>query len=235
MEDFGGIVFVLIFIAISVMDGIGRKRKAKQKGAPGKAPGPKPKRPVLSPPEGDESRSPATVSQRTEPAASPKKEDEGSQELIPKEIWDEILGLARGAPPGPREVEPEAQPVAQSVEEDSSSWAKGSAPGARRLERPEADTGRRPGRRDRVPAGRGAGEGLPARRDPSPVPASTTRESVPAKALAGPSGSRSAEKAGKARNIRRDLVEAGSSEELKRAIILREVLGPPLGSREWGK
>lgn len=232
MEDFGGMVFVLIFIAISVMDGIGRKRKAKQKGAPGKAPGPRPKRPVRSPPERVESRPPATVSQRPEPAASPKKENEGSEGLIPKEIWDEILGLARGAPEGPGQVEPETPPVAPTPEQGSRSWAEGSAAGARRMERPEADTGRRPGRRDLVPAGRGAGEGLPTRRDPSPGSVSTTGESVPAKAVAVPSRSGSAEKSEKARNVRRDLFGTGSSEELRRAIILREVLGPPVGLRE---
>ena len=34
------LIFVLIFIAFSVLEGIGRKKKAERKGAPGTVPGP---------------------------------------------------------------------------------------------------------------------------------------------------------------------------------------------------
>ncbi len=234
MEEFGGMIFVLLFIAMSVMDGIGRRRKAKQKGAPGKTPGPQTKTPVESQPRPVASGSKTTVSQRSETPASGRKKDQGSEGLIPKEIWDEILGLARGAPPQPTRAEGETAPAQTTAEGDSSSWAEGSAAGAGRVERADATVERRPTRREpvSVPADARESGGVPARQARPSVAALSATASTPGKMETGSLGSRRTTGGSRGWKTRRDLFGDGSAEELRKAIILREVLGPPLGMRE---
>ena len=88
MEGFP-LFWILIFVVITVLEGIGRKRQSQQKGRP--QTGPRPDQPSTGhrppPPEPSTSAGGRTA-QEGGPATS-----EG---MLPKEVWEEILGLARG-------------------------------------------------------------------------------------------------------------------------------------------
>ncbi|MGW8268648.1 MAG: hypothetical protein ACWGSQ_19945, partial [Longimicrobiales bacterium] len=101
------VIFVLVFVAFSILEGVGRRRKTQQRGAPGKPPVPRPgPRPQREPAEAAGARGP----DRTPPVKADRAGQEDSEGLIPKDVWEEILGLARGTAPTPRKVEPEPDP-----------------------------------------------------------------------------------------------------------------------------
>jgi hypothetical protein len=182
----GELIFVLIFIGFSILEGVGRRRKAQQKkgGAPERPSAPRqrvpqrPHRDRVEPTAG-------TVDADRPPAPVRDGKLEGSEGLIPQDVWDEILGLARGSKPEPR----------------------------RPAERPEPHP-------------------------PTPArPSSTDLQASGAKAVAAAKGKRHSVVAevgmSPAGGFRaRNLFLEGTSEDLRKAIILTEVLGSPVSMRE---
>lgn len=226
--------FILVFIAIAVIQGIGQKRRkdAKQKNQPMGAP----PRPSTRPPQ-RASQQPAQQPD-TRPRADPEvrpspsgtAEAGGSEGLIPSDIWQEILGLARGttqtpgpgtAPPGSAEG-PQERP--RSLE--ASPGDGDPTPGGRSPEPPVRELQIRPRSPETI-------------RQPSP--AALKRQEAAAASLALPATASSAgatrtpasgERGREGRDARAQLFGEGSVEELRKAIILKEVLGPPLALRD---
>ena len=232
MED--GLFLWLIIFAVAILQGIGQRKK-KQGQKPGQKPGSR-SGPV---PESSRRRPPRTRSEPDQTRGDPLsdapsgttlasssdqgrgKADPSSEGMIPADVWEEILGLARGKPPTPKpgptpepepgfEPEPafeprqrhEAEPVpeAEAISETGeSSWLAY-----------EANLG---GRRPQV--------------DRQPMAA---RELGSNRGVAAPI--QGVLKAGEGGGVREDLFGSGSPEELRKAIILKEVLGLPLALRE---
>jgi len=190
------LIFVLVVVVFSVLDGVGRKKKAKREGAPGPVPGPQ-RRSVQNP----------------ETVATPPSEPANSEGMIPGDVWEEILGLARGTAPEPERVE---EPVQAQVEE--SSWTAYLTEGQTPERTPDFQA---PELESLVPRR----EGVRSMPDRSRAP------SVPAQ----PSGEKGAW--GKRAEAKRSLMRHylfgdGSVAELRKAIILKEVLGPPVSMKE---
>lgn len=241
------IIFVLLFIAFSVLEGMGRRRKARERKAPGAPPGPSPEEPGTrqeerpAPPPAEATASRREVPGRREPPArrevpaggrpeAQRPRGQGSEGMIPKEIWEEILGLARGEPPRPKPPEPgpEARPVpateAETLEEIPPFEARSLEP--LHVEREG------PGKRPReAPIRRGAppSRDLAARRGGTPQ--AKGKEALPV-ARDGVPGSKERQRRRPRRGgLREDLLGDGAPEDLRKAIILTEVLGPPLALR----
>ncbi len=205
MEDFGQIFIILIFIAVSVLEGVGRKRKAGQQGKP--RPGPTraqgPRRPAP----------PMEVARRT--GAPPEVErgvpEKSSEGLVPEAVWEEILGLARGTPmerPVPPPA-PAAPPVPLPPE-----------PRQSRAEREESQ--RQAETLEVIPEFEARSLEAPAPRAVKPVARPLGRAAAAATGAPRP----------RSPGLRGDLFGSGSPEELRKAIILKEVLGPPLALRD---
>lgn len=184
------LLFVLIFVAFSVLEGVGRKKKADRER-------------VAPPPE---------VARADSSASAPKPASGGSEGLIPEDVWAEILGLAKGTTPKP-DPEPVKEPIAES------SWDRGRREDETLEVLPEFEA------RSLEPL-----EARPdvVRADWSRVPASSSgkaqkKPSAPAVVTSRPKGG------GRAR---RAIFGGGSSKELQKAVILQEVLGPPVGMKE---
>jgi hypothetical protein len=233
MEGFSGLFVLLLFIAFSVLEGVGRKRKSQQKGPSGEAAARRPTDSSSSGPAPIPSRSPSRPGDSRRPGASTRGgvataqmpagagrggQGRGSEGLVPKEIWEEILGLARGEPPRPTTAEPgpsprPPRPEAETLEEIPPFEA-------RSLEPLEVDRDRPPpseqGREQDRPAQSGSGysKALTPREPSSPQRAGTLAAS------------------GGGRKLKGDLLGDGSPEDLRKAIILTEVLGPPMALRE---
>jgi hypothetical protein len=209
------LIFVLIFIVFSVLEGVGRKAKqqAKKREGAGRIPAPPPDRSPKEPPR-----------------ETAQKGSDGSEGLIPSEVWEEILGLARGSAPSPKpQPAPDSESEARSLEDLRArpipeAYRRGDETleeipefEARSLEplepRPEPD--RRVPDRSRKPAA--AVEKARSRARDTGVAPPLAVSSSPRRSTGHP---------------RTDLFGDGSPEELRKAIILREVLGPPLGTRE---
>jgi hypothetical protein len=210
MEGFSGLFIVLLFIAFSVLEGVGRKRKGQQKAAPGEPAAPGPTDASSSRPAPTPSRSPA--------GAGRGEQGRGSEGLVPKEIWEEILGLARGEPPKPRTAAPgppprPPRPEAETLEEIPPFEA-------RSLEPLEVDRDRPP------PRERGREQDRPARSGSGYSKALTPREP------SSPQRTGALAASGRGRKLKGDLLGDGSPEDLRKAIILTEVLGLPLALRE---
>jgi len=210
------ILFLLIFFIFAVLQGIGQKRRqAERQGQPpptdaveGDAPtggreriSPQPReRSRVEPfdrtavPSRDRGRPPlrerppVQARERAGGTQQPREGATSSEGLVPKDIWGEIMGLARGELEPPKPVEkpvPSRTPPAESRE--------------------------------------GA-----VRRKPSA--ASVLRKATPPVA---PVKSELAEDDSRFRkSVREGLFGDGSARELRKAIVLREVLGPPLALRE---
>ncbi len=125
---------------------------------------------------------------------------------MPGDVWAEILGVARGEP---RRAEPEApppseaEPVLVSTEEE-----------------PRGERLREEGPRD-FPASHGAEATLhESKRSDFESRLAITRTPTPDP------------KAGGGEGVRAGLFGSGSPEELRKAVILKEVLGLPLSLRE---
>jgi hypothetical protein len=186
------LIFVLVFVAFSVLDGIGRKKKAERKGAPGTVPGPQ-RRSV----------------QNRETVATIPPEPASSEEIIPGDVWEEILGLARGTSSEPDRVD---EPVDEPVEEpeEETSWT------AFRTEGQTPDS-HAPELKSLAPR-------------PERVQSMPDRGRAPS-VHARPSGKEGARAKGAERkesSVRQSLLGDGSTAELRKAFILKEVLGPPV-------
>lgn len=231
MDD-GGLLFWLIILAVAVLQGIGqRKKKAGQVGRrPPGGPGP---RPVPGPPAGGEVGGRASTTVATPREGQKPGERASSEGMIPAEVWEEILGLARGQP-APAEVE-EAAPVEFP-----------SGPGEVRAEETRVRIrGVEGGEREGLPR---AEETVPADasrapREPPPdrplpeshgadAPLHTTKPGEYQKRLGFQGPVAAAAGPAPAHGVRNELFGTGSPEELRKAIVLKEVLGPPKSLRE---
>lgn len=209
--DGGALLYVLIFVVLAVVQGLGQKRREAERksqtkpggGAP--APGSAPGEP------------------RPLPRARRSPTPDSSEGLIPSEVWEEILGLARGkpSPPTPVDAPPEPAPAPAGRSAD------------RRRE--EIEIYRAPGSLEEIPSfeARSLEDLRPRQAELSqrelPPP---SREVRPRRgALLTPHMGRQRH-SGRSRWMRKELLGSGSAEELRRAMVLSEVLGPPLSLRE---
>ncbi len=238
------IVLILAFILISVLDGMARSRKRKMGGAPPKGGASRTTRPL------------PRARRRVEAGA----EAETSEGLISADVWEEIAGLIRGELPGPPDHRPEPSsepslstgargssrervvPPDAEAELEAAGW--GAAP-----ELPSWGKGRSPWT---------AGGATPeeAAREPTliPLPQASTPPTTPP-AMGGPERAlslRGAEGVVAARVRQEDERDAAYAAEggtpaagqlrlslvggergrLREAVVLREVLGPPLSLRD---
>lgn len=223
----GDFLFLLVVFAIAILQGIAQKKKQQarkgprppaggpQPGQPGRPSrtGPAPDRDKVEGPAGpqrDGVEAPAgpTAADRAS-VAVPRRRESTSEGMIPSDVWDEILGLARGQPPKPRPAEdPPPEPI-PSVEEEAAV--------ARRRDR-EVAAGMRPDGPGSLPE------------EWAPLPA--VPEAVYESRLAAPAQPLTEDLAPKGKKVREELFGDGSPEELRKAIILKEVLGQPLALRE---
>ncbi len=215
-----GLVFWVILFAVVVLQGIGRKKR--KPGQPGqKPPGLPATRPT--PPQ---ARERATASSPPTQAPSRPSQDEGDDEpsegMIPQDVWAEILGLARG---DPQRAEPDPPPEAVPI------------PGSRE-ERPREE----PSRQERQVASVAPRE-EPVRVSSREFPSSHGANAVLHQSKPGDYESRLAVSRPPARDsgevetvgIRAELFGSGSAGDLRKAIILSEVLGPPHALKEEGE
>jgi len=236
MEGGPEIIFVLLFIAFSVLEGIGRKRKAQQKG-PGK---PKGSRPVgtASPEEiGGREREPTPsgrggATARGTGAVGRPSQAGGSEGMIPKDIWEEILGLARGTARDPARGEPPPEAVRPPPRVEDETLEEIPPFEARTLEPLYVDRGV-PGSQPRRGGDRGGGRGaVPARGGKAPpLPAKAAKGGAVTLPVPLPPAKAGAARKGQSPKMR-ELLGSGSVEDLRKAFILTEVLGPPLGLKE---
>ena len=224
------ILFLLIFFIFAVLQGIGQKRK--QAGRLGQPPptdagegdvptgdreriSPRPReRPRVEPSHRTSAqsretdrppireRAPAPAYERPGGTQQPRGGATSSEGLVPKDIWEEIMGLARGEMPSPDPV-PTPVPARPSPAESRA----GAVPRTAGAESREGAVPRKPSSASVV------------RRSAPPVaPVPAEGASVP------PFGTR--------RGVRAGLFGDGSPQELRKAIVLKEVLGPPVALRE---
>lgn len=221
MDGLVEFLIIGVFVALTMIEGAGRRRKRAGKGPTGQTkPHPGPARaPRPSPPQQEPSPRQATVErQRTG-----KAEGDGTSEgLIPSDVWEEILGLARG------ETEKAKAPSTPSDELGSaeSEWVGRPEPRPRE-ERPEPKP--RAIRPEPLPR---ETRPEPKPREPRPAVAAVRplrpalRETAPAFGSTGQEEGVRQEK-GK-RGLREEIFGGVSAQDLRKAIILQEVLGPPV-------
>ena len=214
-----GLIFWLIVFAIAILQGIGQKRKQSGKGGEGGRKAGRPSPAGSGDRETDSvedlstrSGSPATRSVPTT-AQREGRGEESSEGMLPAEVWEEIMGLARGE--DRKDAEEEPSPV--------SSYEEGAEPAASPVPAPDPEPAPSPEprtlRRTEIGGGTREGESVESRRrEAAPVPAPVAVIPRPGRPLRGSS-------------VRRDLFGSGSPEELRKAIVLREVLGPPVAYR----
>jgi hypothetical protein len=224
------VIIVLIFIAFSVLEGVGRKRKTQQKGAPGNLPGPRPGQ--ARPPR----REPAEAGPRSvDPGPTVRAGGAGpesSEGLIPKDVWEEILGLARGTVPEPRRAEPGPDLSDTRPRREDETLEEIPSFEARTLEPVDFEDERPVSRPERLPVPAGTG---PSRRFGAPKGSALQASGVKgaAAAKAGmPATVEAPRKRSKGPEIRANLLGDGSPQDLRKAIILTEILGLPLSLRE---
>jgi hypothetical protein len=215
------IVLILAFILFTVFDGIARSQR-RRRGA-GQQPRPRP-RPFPfeleeEGPEGDtEWPTGVVVAPGSSAGTVERPKGETSEGLVPQDIWEEIAGLMRGEVPVRRP--PEKVPTGGTEERAGGTVAVPDrvTPGVPSGQRAPVAVGRRVGR----PAGDSGLASPPAR--PAPEAArlrGTSDRPEEVAAAATPSSPRAGV-----------LLPRGDLTALRRAIVLREVLGPPLALRD---
>ena len=197
-----GFIFWIIIFAVAVLQGIGQKKK-KPGQKGGRVPG-------ASRPKG----APRPVAS-TSPTQDEGGDGEGgdgeetSEGIIPSDVWAEILGLARGELPKAEEQipVPAEDPVLADVPE--------------RKPRPVGrEASLAPAPRE-FPVSRGADAVL------HPTPASRFESRLAVRGT-----TESAEKPVGRSGIKPGLFGSGSPGDLRKAVILQEVLGPPVSMKE---
>ncbi len=214
--DAGAVVWILIFLVLAVVQGVGQKRKEMEKENV-----PKPERePVGAGASRGRTRAPSRPLPRTSP------EEDSSEGMVPSEIWEEILGLARKPESRPTPLERGSRPEpperprrdatsrgAGPAEETASFEALSVEPVEVREDRPRARSRVREAARIQEPS----------------LEAVMSAEILTSRHAAGKGTRR---RAHRGRRIRRDLLGHGSSQDLQTAMILTEVLGPPVSLRK---
>lgn len=225
MDGLVEFLIIGVFVALTMIEGAGRRKKRLGKGPTGKTrPRPRTATRAPRPPPMPEEAS----TTRTAPAkrGATGAEDETSEGLIPSDVWEEILGLARGEP------EKAKTPSKPADELGSAESDRVGRPEPRpREERPQPEPRAvRPEPRPREPRPE------PKPREPRPAVAAThpprqaLRETAPAFGSTGQEDGIGQEK-GK-RGLREEIFGGVSSQHLRRAIVLKEVLGPPVTLRD---
>jgi hypothetical protein len=232
--DGGALIYILIFVVLVVLQGIGQKRReAERKGRPAQS---RPDAPP-APPQGEERPLPRRRDAR-----------ESSEGMIPSEVWEEILGLARGKPQSPAPAGASAKTRAPSSMGPGtpSSGAPATRPSRSPATLPPRSPGKGVGEEEiRIHRPPGSLEEIPSFEARSLEKVEARRAEVSAKrAPSPPQRVRPTEgivlarsrlgrrRSAQGREIRRELLGSGSAEELRRAMVLSEVLGPPLSLRE---
>lgn len=223
------LIFVLIFIAFSVLEAVGRKKGAGRKGGPGQSPDPgagkRPGREAGS--RRGDAPGPPRLPER-EGARGPRS----SEGLVPEDVWEEILGLARGTPTKAKRMDrADTAPGGDDLPSHEGESLEEIPPfEARSLESLEA----RP-EPDRSIPDRARSRGRERKLELPPVPGSKVR-GLPAVAateigtgegVAAPSGRKP-----RGGRVRQEIFGDGSLKELRKAVILKEVLGKPVGMKE---
>jgi hypothetical protein len=229
----GELLFVLIFIGFSILEGVGRRRKAQQQkgGAPERPPAPRQKVPQR--PRRDRVEPTAdTAGPSSPPTQERDGKTEGSEGLIPQDVWDEILGLARGSKPEPRRPaeRPDPPPSTRRGYEGDGALHTSEARSLEPLDLEDERVVSRP-ERELVLAGTEAAARPPARGSTADLQASGAKAVAAAKSKSRPVAD-GVEMSPEGGLGARDLFLEGTSEELRKAIILTEVLGPPVSMRE---
>jgi len=244
MEGLPELLFVAIFILFTLVEGIGRKKKAERKrqeeASRTSGPGEESRTPER---EGATSPSPSgTVDlgkkHRTSSvgrSGSGEKDEEGSSEgLVPEEIWDEILGLARGSGGEGKERE-RKEPRGDVIKDREEVGVAGDVESLEEIPDFEARSLEPLEPRDSETEGgvqtpKRSRETIPALDKPVPRGATSVPRGRVSVAGGSPRGETRASGAG--RSLRRELFGGGSPKDLQKGIILLEVLGPPVGMRE---
>lgn len=216
MEGLGQFIFIAIIIALTLVDGAARRKKRQGRGPDGLPPRP-PERPKPRSAQGPRTTSgPAP----RPPSTGPDEAEATSEGLIPADVWQEILGLARGEPQTP---DPASAPGRPPDASSSGGTPEETLPPDRsRDPLPEADTEPPPARGPIFRPDPGLLETRPATPMPPPLVASVPSAPVAAASRAPTGG----------RNLRIDLFGGVSAGDLRKAVILKEVLGLPVSLRE---
>jgi len=210
----------LVLIAIGVMNAIGQKKKKEQR--MGRKPDAPPR------PSRRESRLPGEPpdATRTPPLDRPRAEADGEEDssegMIPADVWEEILGLARGRPVATKPTDP------KPMEAEGLEGLEEFEPPEERIEERESRPPPRPRETRPEPAARSfpPSHGAQAALHTGPTGDFESRLKVkeaPAVKV---------EEEDERPRVRVELFGDGSTEELRKAVVLKEVLGPPLGLRE---
>lgn len=226
MDELFTLVLIVVFVVLPLLEGVLKKRRRD-------APPPEAERPPEPPARRPEvpRRTPRTPEGRAAPpeaAPRPREADSGASEgMIPPDIWEELTGL-----PAPERSRPEAEeaPPEAPPGETPSREAPASAESRRPSGRPAPTPGPRaplPEMGAPLPVARGeigeSGEAATLARTgggaPAPLPPPPGR---PAPRRTGGSS---------AARLVSDLRGGSSVDELRRAVLYREVLGPPVAFR----
>ena len=233
-----GLVFWVILLAVAALQAISRKKR--KPGQPGQKP-PGLARPRPSPPQ---ARERVTASSGPTQASSRPDQDDGDEEpsegMIPQDVWAEILGLARGdpqraEPDPPPEVVPipasrEEMPREGQLREESPRQERSAASTAPR-EEPVRVASRQ------FPSSHGANAVLHQSKPGDYESRLAVSRSPPGDYESRLAVSRSPARdsgEGETVGIRAELFGSGSAGDLRKAIILSEVLGPPHALKEEG-
>lgn len=228
------LIFVLIFIVFSILEAVGRKKGAQRKGGPGQSPGPRSRQQDRGPaiPRAEEAGASTQASSR-----NGEKSPQSSEGLVPEDVWEEILGLARGTKPESPNAGSRSEPDARR--DKAGRGLPSSRPEtleeippfeARSLESLEPRS--EPDRDLPDPAGhrrRGRQVEIP------PVPGSKVKglPSVAATEIGtGPGVAARPKRKPRGGKVRREIFGDGSLKELRKAVILKEVLGKPVGMKD---
>jgi len=204
------ILVIAFFVIISMMDGAARKKRQKDaRLSKGGLPGGMAEREELFPEE------PGELFPQEPGELFPQEPEATSEGMVPHELWEEIAALARGGPPPsarrlPRAPSPEVEPTS----------------GVMDAYEPEAT------RLDPVHQHVEAHDHVEW--EPEDEPASGTmpeRVETPPAADLDETAGRTRRAPGPARAVRRTLMRGGH-ESIRQAVILSEVLGPPVALRD---
>jgi hypothetical protein len=214
-----GLFFWLILIAVAVLQGIGQKKKKPGQQLP--RPKPRGQRPEAQ----DGSREAGA-----DPGEDPSSGEGGSSEaMIPADIWEEILGLARGTPKGRTAQRTPSEEMAGTLPAEMGGGApEGMEESVSREMEPRWDPTSPAAPR---PKGAPTGRRVPPDRGANSV----LRPPEPSKSQSGvgvlPDSDRR-EGESRVQSVRAELFGSGTLRELRKAIVHQEVLGRPVSLRE---
>lgn len=221
MDD--GLIQILViafFVIISMMDGVARKKRQQQQGEAD---------PSLERPDADPDSGRLF-------GAEPETTSEG---LVPQELWEEIAALARGEPsPSTRRVPstsgPEMDRESRSSEREEETWLD---PRHQHVEShdhvewaPDDELPYQTGSAQDLEPGRSLTIATPGVEARAPERAYAERAVFVPEAHSSDEPVATPRAEGKGAGVRRILM--GSRESIRQAVILSEVLAPPLALRD---